>query len=770
MTNKMKEQRFRYPDENVAGFGRKLSCIATADSIIVAAQTEAQRKSSIALLCITLTANQRTILDTPGNCHQPVLAVDGHGTVNVAWNEVKNNSWRIMSARINLPGNKLEAIELVAESSTLYLPPTAAHFRNELWLAWPAVNQDCIGICLARKHGGRWETITAISEQGTDAFRPHLSAGKEHLFLAWDQYRNNTYEIAYTSLCSETWSAAGILSGPGERWLLPKAVTTDNGITYLSCLVVKDVSDDLGIVDHLPLGIVGEIKADKFRLLPDSQNILDTRIVADLREGLLPAKTYKGYLGLRRNPVLALSGEGQLWCIWERRIEAEKTAVSGHLVGRKLEQNLSWSAPHILHSGSYAYSVSDSLLENTLAAAFLRFSERGTNIIGADRIRLDRKPDPGISIGCNRWHDTQIHGLVKDRKQITVGHDSYTMFWADTHCHSNFSADAEGEVDEIIHFGRDIAGLDALCVIDNDYYPHKTLTEAEWKVQQELSRHFTREGHFVLFSGYEFTYHRNDLAPDFNHRCVIYPRPGGALFRRTDPQSRTDHQLIKMIKSGDVICYPHHCSYEIIDPSCDRNVEVCSSWRVCLEESDFTIRQLQSGWKFGFIGSSDSHRATPGLGGALTGIYARNLTPESLFDAYKERRLIATQGFAIFVDFRVADCFVGAECVCNQPPAIQIRLAAPDTIDYIQVIRDGICICKQQCDSREFEYGFEDNSVEKGQHWYFLKIKLSGSPAFNMDPKDKSLEPFSTNGDYPHNLAKARGVFAWTSPIWISYL
>ena len=58
------------------------------------------------------------------------------------------------------------------------------------------------------------------------------------------------------------------------------------------------------------------------------------------------------------------------------------------------------------------------------------------------------------------------------------------LFWADTHCHSVLSADAEGELDELAAFGRDIAGLDIMAIVDNDYYPYKALTGAEWESLQ----------------------------------------------------------------------------------------------------------------------------------------------------------------------------------------------------------------------------------------------------------------------------------------------
>jgi hypothetical protein len=341
------------------------------------------------------------------------------------------------------------------------------------------------------------------------------------------------------------------------------------------------------------------------------------------------------------------------------------------------------------------------------------------------------------------------------------------MFWADTHCHSNFSPDAEGEPDEIIHYARDIAGLDALCIIDNDFYPHKTLSPAEWQIHQENSRHFTKNGEFVLFPGYEFTYHRDDLSPDFNHRCVIYPGPEGELHRRIDRDSDSDYKLPKMLKQNGAMTYPHHCTYELIDPELEWNVEACSSWRVVLEESDFSIRQLQQGKKFGFIGSSDAHRANPGLGGALTGLFAPELTPEALFDAYRNRRIIATQGFAIFIDFRINGLFIGSEGKVNGSPNITFSIEAPEIVESVNVIRNGKPVYTVKPNESTCDGSFIDHELKAGNHFYFLKVKLVGDPAFNTNPAENARRPFTVDSKYPHNLAKARGVFAWTSPIWI---
>ena len=91
-----------------------------------------------------------------------------------------------------------------------------------------------------------------------------------------------------------------------------------------------------------------------------------------------------------------------------------------------------------------------------------------------------------------RWRMTSVKPEAKPTGKVKLPAGEYSVFWADTHCHSNFSVDAEGEVDELVHFGRDMAGLDAMAVVDNDYYPHKALTEPEWCLYGQLARLSTR--------------------------------------------------------------------------------------------------------------------------------------------------------------------------------------------------------------------------------------------------------------------------------------
>ena len=249
----------------------------------------------------------------------------------------------------------------------------------------------------------------------------------------------------------------------------------------------------------------------------------------------------------------------------------------------------------------------------------------------------------------------------------------------------------------------------------------------------------------------------------------MYPHPGGPLLRRLDRNAHTDALLCSQLAQTSALAYPHHGTYEFIDPDLERNVEICASWRVYIEELDFSMKQLRDGKKFGFIGSSDSHRAVPGLGGALTGIYAEALTPDALFDAYRNRRIFATQGCFIFMDFRVGELFMGQEGSGDRPPAITGQIEAPKPIEFFEIIRDGEAIFKQKPNTEKTSFAFHDETADPEDHFYFLRVKLAGDLSYNTDPAQNSYRVFEpSEGNYPHNGARAHGVLAWSSPIWVS--
>ena len=104
--------------------------------------------------------------------------------------------------------------------------------------------------------------------------------------------------------------------------------------------------------------------------------------------------------------------------------------------------------------------------------------------------------------------------------------------------------------------------------------------------------------------------------------------------------------------------------------------------------------------------------------------------------------------------------FIGSAGDSSTAPEITAEIEAPHAIDYVRILRDGVEIYREEPGSKTRSFSFNDETAEKGSHFYFLNLKLVGEPGYNIDPTKNSLAPFSENSKYPHNLARARGVFA----------
>ncbi len=764
-----KDEIFRNPTTGRRHFGRYLATLRRGPDRIAAVQEGLGRDTRILLLIDR--DGDRRFVELPGEkAYRPALALLPAGRLAVAWNEATDSGWAIRLARLGGEALAVERVDTVFGSDSLVMPPTLATRGEELWLAWSGLVGGDVRVRLAEAlPDGTARTVDPLSPAGVDCFRPQVAAMGQRLLLAWDRYDRPDYRIDLCEYVDDRCQTLDELGGDGERWLCPRLLAGQRE-ALLTGLVVQDVIDDeLGIVDHGVFAPVARFDGDRLSLLHDGDHPEDPRIVADLRDGLLAETLYKGHVGLRRNPQLALDEAGRPVCFWESRRESPDSGVTARLIARR-HDGQRWQQPVSLCDDGYAWSVAGSVEADTAAVAFLRFTESDRDVIQTRPLPLVGEPVEFDPARWNRWRKVTLRPPDKPRRTLDVDGQGYRLVWADTHVHSVFSADAEGEPDELVHFARDVAGLDAVCLIDNDYYPHKALTEPEWRVHQALAAHFTRPGEFVFLPGYEFTYHRADLDPDFNHRCVIFPRTG-PLQRRIDPESGTDAEMIAGLRETGGMAYPHHCSYALLDEAVEWNIEACSSWRVCLEETDFTLGQLRQGRRIGFVGSSDTHRMVPGLGGARTGLWVTELTPEGLFEGYRSRRCLATQGRNVLIDFRVNGRVMGSTVSVGSTGLAdcEVYVKAPGDIEFVDLVCDGEARRLADRPGRTFEHRRAE-TIGPGGHFLFVRVKLLGDASFNVEgePVGNPLKPFSQDSRYPHNLARAQGPFAWSSPVWVA--
>jgi len=98
---------------------------------------------------------------------------------------------------------------------------------------------------------------------------------------------------------------------------------------------------------------------------------------------------------------------------------------------------------------------------------------------------------------------------------------------------------------------------------------------------------------------------------------------------------------------------------------------------------------LARGLHFGFIASGDIHNAYPNEWGKGTmACYARELTRESLWDAFRQRSVYAVTGDRIRVDFEVAGHNMGSVGAAKPPYRIKLNVEGLDGLARVELLRN----------------------------------------------------------------------------------
>ncbi|MAG92777.1 MAG: hypothetical protein CMJ48_03380 [Planctomycetaceae bacterium] len=209
---------------------------------------------------------------------------------------------------------------------------------------------------------------------------------------------------------------------------------------------------------------------------------------------------------------------------------------------------------------------------------------------------------------------------------------------------------------------------------------------------------------FVSFLGYEWH------SSHFGDYCMIFPEDQPELFLPNHAEKLQDFAEAK-----GAFAIPHHVGYKqgwrganwkhfraatspvveiFSEHGCtisDRSPEPMIRHSIGGRSTRNTIApQLKKGLRFGFVASSDNHRGYPGAyGEGLLGVWADDLSRESLFKAIRARRTYAATGDRIALEMTVNGKPMGSDVSATADRQIDVRVEGQDSIAMVELVRNG---------------------------------------------------------------------------------
>lgn len=730
-------------------------------------------------------------VDHRGNPLQPAFDLESTGKLHFVWNTYANHQERLMSTSFDA-GRRARTMEL-GPGAGVYWTPIVLAEGEDLWVVWQQRNLGEWRVVSRRFTEGRWNSSEWVSERGRDALIPAAEVVDGQLFTAWEDHGP---EPGPQRVVMRSGRQVSIVSQPEKPCYRPAFGETPAGLwLFWDCYEGKDysvygrvVAPKMGPIERISghanaQDAVGRYGADAGLAVAwvEEDQVLgkgaldqwhhvgvsvlregewsEPERVADLGHSLLSriepeVEPIWGFAGRRLHPML-VEDAGSIWLLWERKVEhSGRSTLPAELSGRHFD-GMGWGEPVKLHEGLVRYEVPGSAAVRDGVLTLSGFDTQHN--LYAFELGLADAAEHFTPTVLTGWENVELpleHWVVDERPAIEVGGVEHKLYWGDLHVHTTLTADAEGEVDEMMHFARDKARIDIVVMQENDAaswlngnnqgnYRGQVLTDSEYALSVYFSRRYTVPGRFVALPGFEWSDRLDDGTA--NHRTVIYAGEDTPLLRHTEEDDFD--ALCDMVEAAGGVMNSQHPTFRLVDRPCDANIEVAAGWGVYINEPAKIHKDLSDGFAVGFVGTSDGHRRNPGTGGGLTGFWLPELTADAALAALKERRVYATNGSRIVLDAWANGMFMGQDVKAEGAVELTAEIEAPTDIRRIVLLRDGEEVYVQDGGSAGGTGVQFRDEPEPGFHWYYWRVELEGE-----------------SPQYPGNIKVAEGHLGWSSP------
>ena len=298
----------------------------------------------------------------------------------------------------------------------------------------------------------------------------------------------------------------------------------------------------------------------------------------------------------------------------------------------------------------------------------------------------------------------------------------YNLYWGDMHCHCGISYGI-GSLENAFRAAQE-QRLDFCSVVGHSSW-HDTPRDEEhmnrirdyivyhdegykrlehlWPKVKRLTKEAMQPEKFIPFLAFEWHSIR------YGDHNVYYLEPEHEIVYADSIEKLRDK-----MKERQALVIPHHIGYlpgsrginwdYFKESSQSPFVEVYSYHGCSISDtspypmlremgprsSERTIETgLRRGYKFGISASTDNHYGYPGsYGEGKIAIYASQLTKESLWKAFKARRIYAVTGDRIVIDFAVNDALMGQEIAGQGKQKIDFTVQGEDYLDYVDLVKN----------------------------------------------------------------------------------
>jgi len=667
------------------------------------------------------------------------------GRIEVFWTAFRDGTERLFHA---FPERKARLVTAFSDRHCGDFVVVSDTSGTITWLAVQVWDRGSPAIELWRRDAETWNRLDLVRSACGFASHPALSISRNGaLVLVWSEHEAGSAVLRGVIVEGEGRpEELESFAFDGHLASHPAVVADGHGNFFLSCCLERLVRAEHGEAGYHSCIVTALLDKGQWQI--NGESCIDYAMNPWMA----------GYAGRRRTPSLVANPDGGAWVLFEEKIDPETMSPGP---GRLILRAVGDVTEKVLLTCNHEYHVAPGLLpDGRIAVASLTQELRYERVPPQFRLSLI-KPDAPMEIRPPDLLDNATappFSVCVNRDDSRPQHENFQLFFGDPHLHSTLSGDLEGDQEELYSFARDTAKLDFVAFTDNDYagFTHP-MTAAAWEQSRRNAEFFNEPGRFTAFVGWEYTQHSTPFRKDAlnSHRCIIFPGGDGPFHSWLNPETGGAPDLARRLHGQRVLLHHHHPSgYDISDDSVECNIEVCSGWWNCMWIPEFVQRLhglLDAGFRLGFIGGSDNHERNPGLGGALTGVWAEDNTREAIFEAFQQRRVFATTGLRPDVRFRVADIFMGGTGETDGDPLVQLSVRCEVPVRSIRIIRDGHQVHEQVYENENaVNLQWRDMSFGKGPHWYYAHIIFAGHAA-----------------ELPWNRAPAQGVDAWTSPVWV---